>query len=339
MKPLKERYNLKYLRNKQKMVYQESDFSECFFKVNFYNIPIQERFIINDDFIIINSSAEINQPVTVPVLLEDGVFKVQFELEGYSKYSDEDITIEIEEDSFNLFYLPRVNGKLHYKKNRKCIDIMFDKIWFEREVFRKFPGYKTFVDQLKSNTPVRLFRESIPIRADIKHVLNSLLNCNLHSDLKLDFYRVKMDELLLLILSSQEKYQSVAPKVTSLSNDEKIIQVKNWIAQQEIGNIRLKEVEELFNVSKKVLNTGFQKYEGCSIAHYLRKLQMEKAFILLKDRGYSVNEVSKWLRYSYPQHFTTAFTRYFGYSPKELKSNLFHHQLPEGREETDQTKG
>jgi hypothetical protein len=62
------------------MVYQENDFSECFFKVNFYNIPIQERFIINDDFIIINSSAEVSHLVTVPVLLEDGVFKVQFEL-------------------------------------------------------------------------------------------------------------------------------------------------------------------------------------------------------------------------------------------------------------------
>ncbi|GAA4167248.1 MULTISPECIES: helix-turn-helix transcriptional regulator [Sphingobacterium] len=321
MKPLKERYNLKYLRNKQKMVYQENDFSECFFKVNFYNIPIQERFIINDDFIIINSSAEVGHPVTVPVLLEDGVFKVQFELEGYSKYTDGDTTIEIHEDCFNLFYLPRVNGKLHYKKNRKCVDIMFDKAWFEREVYRKFPGYAGFVDSLKINKPTLLFRESLPIRADIKQLLYSLLSCNLHSDLKSSFYRIKIDELLLLILSCLEEYQLVAPKVTSLSNDEKIIQVKNWIAQQEIGNIRLKEIEELFNVSIKVLNAGFQKYEGCSIAQYLRKLQMEKAFILLKERGYSVNEVSELLRYSYPQHFTTAFTKYFGYSPKELKNS------------------
>jgi len=321
MKPLKERYNLKYLRNKQKMVYQENDFSECFFKVNFYNIPIQERFIINDDFIIINSSAEVGHPVTVPVLLEDGVFKVQFELEGYSKYTDEDTTIEIQEDCFNLFYLPRVNGKLHYKKNRKCVDIMFDKAWFEREVFRKFPGYAVFIDRLKINKPALLFRDALPIRADIKQLLYSLLHCNLHSDLKSTFYRIKIDELLLLILSCLEQYQLTVPKVTSLSNDEKIIQVKNWIAQQEIGNIRLKEVEELFNVSIKVLNAGFQKYEGCSIAQYLRKLQMEKAFILLKERGYSVNEVSKLLRYSYPQHFTTAFTKYFGYSPKELKNS------------------
>lgn len=321
MKPLKERYNLKYLRNKQRMVYQENDFSECFFKVNFYNIPIQERFIINDDFIIINSSAEVSHLITVPVLLEDGVFKVQFELEGYSMYTDDDITIEIQEECFNLFYLPRVNGKLHYKKDRKCVDIMFDKAWFEREVYRKFPGYAIFVDQLKMNKPALLFREALPIRADIKQLLYNILSCNLHSDLKSSFYRIKIDELLLLILSCLKEYQLVAPKVTSLSNDEKIIQVKNWITQQEIGNIRLKEIEELFDVSVKVLNAGFQKYEGCSIAHYLRKLQMEKAFILLKERGYSVNEVSKLLRYSYPQHFTTAFTKYFGYSPKELKNS------------------
>lgn len=321
MKPLKERYNLKYLRNKQRMVYQENDFSECFFKVNFYNIPIQERFIINDDFIIINSSAEVSHLITVPVLLEDGVFKVQFELEGYSMYTDDDITIEIQEECFNLFYLPRVNGKLHYKKDRKCVDIMFDKAWFEREVYRKFPGYAIFVDQLKMNKPALLFREALPIRADIKQLLYNILSCNLHSDLKSSFYRIKIDELLLLILSCLKEYQLVAPKVTSLSNDEKIIQVKNWITQQEIGNIRLKEIEELFDVSVKVLNAGFQKYEGCSIAQYLRKLQMEKAFILLKERGYSVNEVSKLLRYSYPQHFTTAFTKYFGYSPKELKNS------------------
>jgi len=321
MRPLKERYNLKYLRNKQSLVFQENNFKECFFKVNFYNIPVQERFIINDDFIIINSSADISQPITVPVLLEDGVFKVQFELEGYSKYTDQHNSIEIEEDCFNLFYLPRVNGKLHYKKHRKCIDIMFDKSWFEREVLRKFSGYAGFVDQLKSNQPVQLFREAIPIRKDIRQLLHSILNCNLHSDLKLSFYRIKIDELLLLMLSCLEEYQLAAPKLTSLSNDEKVILVKNWIAQQEIGNIRLKEVEETFNVSKKVLNIGFQKYYGCSIAQYLRRLQMEKAFTLLKDRGYSVNEVAKLLRYSYPQHFTTAFTKYFGYPPKDLKNN------------------
>lgn len=321
MRPLKERYNLKYLRNKQNLVSQEGDFKECFFKVDFYNIPIQERFIINDDFIIINSSAHINQPVTVPVLLEDGVFKVQFELEGYSKYTDQDTMIEIEEDYFNLFYLPRVNGKLQYKKHRKCIDIMFDKSWFEIEVLRKFPEYTSFVDQIKHNKAAKLFPNAMPIRTDIKQVLYSILNCNLHNDLKLNFYRIKVDELLILMLSCMEAYQLALPKHTSLSNDEKVILVKNWITQQDIGNVRLKEIEETFNVSKKVLDIGFQKYFGCSIAQYLRKLQMEKAFTLLKDRGYSVNEVSKLLRYSYPQHFTTAFTKYFGYSPKELKKS------------------
>lgn len=322
MKPLKERFLSKYLRNKQRLELQENIVQEYFFKVNFYNIPVQERFIIDDNFIIISSAAEIPNPITVPVLLKDGVFKVQFELEGYSFYSDQSSNIEIKEGYFNLFYIPSVNGKLHYKKNRKCIDIMFDKTWFEQYVLEKFPAYTNFIDQLKQDKAVMMFPKAAPIRADIKHLLHSLLNCNLHPDLKPSFYKIKIEELLLLILSFTDEHQeqSLLP-TSSLSIDEKVVLIKEWINKQEIGNIRLQEIEEKFKVTQKTLNKGFHKYYGCSISQYMRKLQMEKASSLIKDGGYSINEVSKLLRYSYPQHFTTAFTKYFGYPPKELKKH------------------
>jgi len=319
MKPLKERFNLKFLRNYQKLLFQENNFKECFFKVNFYNIPIQERFIIDDSFIIISSSAEINARTTVPVLLNDGVFKAQFELEGYSFYEDENSFIEIKENTFNLFFLPRVNGKLHYKKNRRCVDIMFDKEWFETTLIKRIPEYQQVVEALKNNEPIKLFEKAIPIHANIKQVLNSMLNCKLPFNLKPAFYKIKIEELLLLMISYDEKFHSKEPEITNLSIDEMVMNVKDWVNKKEIGNIRLQEIEDIFKISQKSLNKGFQKYFGCSLAKYLRTVQMEKAYSLIKDHKYTVNEVSKLLRYSYPQHFTTAFTKHFGFSPKQLK--------------------
>ncbi len=320
MKPLKERFNLKYLRNKQKLEYQENNFRECFFKVNFYDIPVRERLIVYDSYIIISSKAKVDRPTTVPILLEDGVFKAQFELEGYSLFEDGHNILEIKPETFNLFYIPKVNGKLTYLRDRTCIDIMFDKEWFEETMSKILPLEFPFLTALKKGRSCKLFEEAKVISTPIKQLLESMLNCSLPTSMRNYYYSLKIEELLLTIFSMHTKFLEDDRSNTNLSLDEKVIEVKEWVDKQEIGNIRLQEVEDIFHITQKNLNKGFQKYFGCNLSQYLREKQMEKARYLIKHKNYSINEVAKLLRYSYPQHFTSAFTKHFGYSPKELKA-------------------
>jgi AraC-like DNA-binding protein len=46
---------------------------------------------------------------------------------------------------------------------------------------------------------------------------------------------------------------------------------------------------------------------------------MERAKYLLMDSGKSISEVSDEIGYKNPQHFTVAFKKKFGLSPKNFK--------------------
>ena len=56
-----------------------------------------------------------------------------------------------------------------------------------------------------------------------------------------------------------------------------------------------------------------------TIFAYYNGLRMERAKYLLMDSGKSISEVSDEIGYKNPQHFTVAFKKKFGLSPKNFK--------------------
>ena len=319
MKSLKERFQLKFNRNKRNIALDKEGYRELFFKTSFYNIPVREKFIVDDSFIVIYSESTIESPVTVPIFLADGVFKMQFELEGYSSFCSSDLDIEIPEQHFNLFFLPKVHGALHYRKSRICVDIMFDKELFEREVSTLIPESSVFLKQLSDNNACKLFEQSPRITMEMLTVIHQILECGLPPNLQATYNRLKIQELLLLTFSKLAIQDGKNQSDLSLAENEKVLQISEWIAKEGIRLISVQEIVDYFGLSQKVINRGFQKYYNCSAAQYIKKVQMESAKKLIKEQGYSINEIAQLMGYSYPQHFSVAFSKYFGYTPKEVK--------------------
>jgi AraC-like DNA-binding protein len=51
----------------------------------------------------------------------------------------------------------------------------------------------------------------------------------------------------------------------------------------------------------------------------LLDIRMQQAAQLLKNRQTPINKIAESVGYQHPSNFSTAFSRYFGYSPKSLK--------------------
>ncbi len=67
------------------------------------------------------------------------------------------------------------------------------------------------------------------------------------------------------------------------------------------------------------LKRSFKKVFNTTIGGYIRKLRLEKANLLLKDRMLCIGEVAKEVGYSHQGYFCKLFFKAYGIYPKDLK--------------------
>ena len=84
-----------------------------------------------------------------------------------------------------------------------------------------------------------------------------------------------------------------------------------------------REVEQIardFGISRSRLYASFYKYLGCGLAHYIRKLRMEKARTLLKDTDQTVSRIAALCGFSDYNYFCRIFKKENGLSAKKYRA-------------------
>lgn len=82
----------------------------------------------------------------------------------------------------------------------------------------------------------------------------------------------------------------------------------------------------LINMAQQVgtneftLKKGFKEVFGTTVFGFWNDVKMQEAKKILVEHSFTVAEVSEKIGYKNPQHFSTAFKKYFGASPNMLKS-------------------
>lgn len=320
MNNLKKNFTNKYNSVSTKTTYKEDEaYKECVFKSEFFKIPIREKFVVDDNYLITSSEWGVIQPMSIPVDISTGIFKFQFELEGYSSYLSAERDILIEADHFNFFFLPEVRGTLNYRSKRKVTEIMFDRQVFLQKFAAELPLFKDFGVAVENNQAAVLFEQAQRISPELKKILFSLMNCNLHPDLRPAYIEHKVKELMLLALNQADFYVGDKLFDTNLSDDEKLIQIKVWIDEDVLKHAKIAEISKRFGINEFKLKNGFKKHYGLSVMRYIKNTQLQMAYELLSEGQRSVQEVSILLGYQYPQHFAIAFKKMFNKTPSSLR--------------------
>jgi len=77
--------------------------------------------------------------------------------------------------------------------------------------------------------------------------------------------------------------------------------------------------QEVF-MSESKLRKDFKEYFSVTLHDYLIRIRMEKARILLLEEKISVYGVAIHIGYGHQNNFSSAFKKYYGISPVELKT-------------------
>jgi len=169
----------------------------------------------------------------------------------------------------------------------------------------------------KSQTGV-LFDDSILISAQQKHIIAELLHPEMGKEWKSLFCFGKVLELLARTFDQYRVGNRVLPPDSNLSPEMKKLMTK----AKEIVESRLTDPPSLAQLSAELgtnenyLKKYFKLCYGTTIYGYVTASRMQKAKRLLAQGDRPINEISRFLGYNNPAHFSSSFKKHFGVKPK-----------------------
>ncbi len=89
---------------------------------------------------------------------------------------------------------------------------------------------------------------------------------------------------------------------------------------------KLRTIARSVGLPERTLKRGFKTFYGETLFEFSLRCRMQYALTLLRDRHWSVDQVSEAAGYSHPTSFATAFRRHFGTRPIDFKRLKARHR-------------
>lgn len=316
-------YRVIYEQVKQPLPLSVRD--EAVLKVNYDQLEGME-WVMNLDGISVNyRNWKLGAPLLLETRHERPFLKMQFELQGHSQYTPRlrrgSKATTIEGGTHILMFHPAVYGNLFYPESRCVLDIEFTVDYFKTLFEDDLSTIGVFGVAISNERPELINDRSLPITGRMKSVIQEMLDCPFENRFKRLFLESKAIELLLLQL---EQFRTcVQTKETfKLRNDDRdrLYYLKETIDTNPNDQHSLKELAQLVGINEFKLKKGFKTLFGNTVFGYINQVRLEHARQLLEDPRLTINEVSYLTGYKYPQHFTNAFKKQYGYLPKDWRA-------------------
>ncbi len=168
--------------------------------------------------------------------------------------------------------------------------------------------------------PMPSFRIGPHIGATIP-LLREMVRANREDPLHWLYASAKANELLYVTLSNLDALaaqEDCRLKLTQRDRKE-LHSIRDALATGFLAPPRLPVLARRAGMNYSKLCAGFRQLFGESIAAFVRRQRLEFAHTLLQTSDLQVREIARQAGYAHHGSFTTAFSRQFGFAPKQLR--------------------
>jgi AraC-like DNA-binding protein len=263
---------------------------------------------------LIISRFELRQDIVLRHTHEDDCLQLSFLLEGQKIIKAEGQT-ELIQEKGNA-YLASLSGfrgtvRLGCEMPFTEIKIRVGPAVVEGKWFLDFK----FSRQLSEQQQIR------PIPQHLFAILLDLERHDLSEPVQWIYLRAKALELLALQMERYRHSATESPDGHGNLNLRKLFRVRNKIADNLHENYSLAELSSEAGISTTQLNEEFCKTFGLSISEFSIQSKMELARQLLTRTDQLIYEVSEAVGYKNATHFSAAFKRHSGKTPKQFRNS------------------
>lgn len=221
----------------------------------------------------------------------------------------------------NIIYVKNFKGQIEWPdaNNMKVFEVNLLPAFFEKFLPNNTKAFENFRHQLYQSRQSQLCKHNLQITPQMLFIIREILDSQRQGAFKRMFIEAKVIELLMLQLEQISNHNCDTFCSLKKSDIDKMYQAKEVILKNLSTPCSLINIAQQVGTNEFTLKKGFKEVFGTTVFGFWNDVKMQQAKRLLLENSMTVSEVSEQIGYKNPQHFSTAFKKYFGTNPSQLK--------------------
>lgn len=288
--------------------------------------PCQGRYyaeqVTFDGILITQSTFLIDEPTSLQSQVHGEAVSMLFFLKGdrvACHHADAE-KIRFTHGCHNIYYASGKTCELELAPKDgilEFVEVNLSKAYYFRLFGSISAEQHSFAARIRKGQAGCMFDTHLQITPAMQWIINDIKQCKRNGCLKRLFLEARVLELLRLQV--EQSQQQVKRKKRETQDNDLLIEARLILEQQMVDPPTISKLSKMVGLNEFLLKKGFKDMFGITIYGYVNQLKMQQARRMLVEEGKSVSETAYRVGYKNPQHFTTAFKRFFGILPSELK--------------------
>jgi len=265
---------------------------------------------------ILHSKMNFDRPVQILTEIEGETITSQFIF-----FKPTDAKMPYGMSRHNIRYIPSVRTTHQVEPGIEYIYFIavISKEYYLNLIKRDSLLHQQFVHEIEKGQYASFSEEDLVATYEMQHTISELIESKKKGEIRRLHTESRIVELLMYQF---EQYNEQKGNTDSLFHEEDIqrLEMARHILEQRIANPPTqKELAAEVLTSESKLRKDFKEYFSVTIHDYLTRVRMEKAKNYLLADKKTVYEVALLTGYGHQNNFSSAFKKYYGISPGELK--------------------
>jgi len=131
--------------------------------------------------------------------------------------------------------------------------------------------------------------------------------------------------LLRLLLAEYERNSETRSNGSGASQsmmEQQVERTMRWLTLQYSQSVSIEEMSRSLGYNRTHLSKMFKQHTGMTPMHFLLKIRMERAKLLLRE-SLTVEQVAASVGFADPLYFSKQFRKWFGRSPTEYRNDTY----------------
>lgn len=314
------------MRSEEKMHFNISDVHNCSENhleddsLGFFN----EKFEHSSNYSIVERNSMFTRDVKITESTIVPLFSLYFILQGSNGYEYSNNNTIIRFGTNNIWSFGSEEERCIISKkneNSSSIGFLFHEHYIE-ELTNKYPQLlKGFYNRHKNGESCRLNDQCHITTPEMYQVISQIKNANLMGHASEIYSEAKILELLALQIEDRHEKQNIefGNHCKTVNDIEKIKEAKQILIADLSQPPSIIDLSKQVGVNENKLKYGFKEIYKQTVYGYLFDYKMNLAGKLMLDTNKTILDIAFDCGYGDASHFTKAFKRKYGVSPREFR--------------------
>ncbi len=234
---------------------------------------------------------------------------------------DRNPEIFVQNQQFELSYIPFVNNFTRFKKDNFCrtFDIHYSREYLDRFA-SEYRALGDFLEKVDRKEPASFNGRNHFLSPDMLRLVGDMLAYNMADKLASYFFEASALLMLTMVLDRLETPAGNKSVRYSEHERESVTEAKNLILADFSEKYSIRELARKTGTSESRLQLAFRHFYGTTLFDYAQSARLEYAKMLLLDTSISIQSIAEQCGYPDNSNLSAAFKKRFGSSPEVYRT-------------------